>query len=52
MSTAGGSSAAPEWDLILSASMKNNVQEIDRLISQYGASPNHCNGELFFWQPL
>lgn len=34
----------PEWDLLLSASMKNNVKEIERLITQCGVSPDHCNG--------
>jgi hypothetical protein len=33
----------PEWDVILSASMKNNATGIERLVTEYGVSPDHCN---------
>jgi hypothetical protein len=33
----------PEWDVILSASMKNNAADIELLITECGVSPDHCN---------
>lgn len=36
-------STPPEWDQILSAAQKNNVSEIQRLVTQEGVSANHAN---------
>jgi hypothetical protein len=41
--TSSQQQSRPEWDIILSASMKNNAAEIERLITEYGVSPDHCN---------
>ena len=35
--------APPEWDLLLSAAMKNNGAEIHRLIQEDGVNPSHAN---------
>ena len=34
----------PEWDRILSASQRNNADEIEFLITTLGVNPNHTNG--------
>ena len=34
----------PEWDRILSASQRNNADEIEYLITSQNVSPNHTNG--------
>jgi len=36
-------SAPPEWDILLSMAMKNNADEIHRLIREVGVSPSHSN---------
>lgn len=33
----------PEWDVILSAAMKNKPDEIKRLVEEEGISPSHAN---------
>jgi hypothetical protein len=38
----------PEWDAILSASMKNNAADIELLITECGISPDHCNRKFWF----
>jgi ankyrin repeat protein len=33
----------PEWDRLLSACQKNDVDLVRRLVSEDGVSPSHCN---------
>jgi hypothetical protein len=39
----GAPTPPPEWDLLLSASQKNNPERIRALIIQEGVSPSHAN---------
>ena len=34
----------PEWDVLLSAAQKNNVERIHALVQQHGVPPSHANG--------
>jgi ankyrin repeat protein len=43
MSSGSNITARPEWDRLLSAAQKNNVQEIHRLIKDHNVSPSHAN---------